>query len=88
MLTVAPGVPFEIELGAAAGSGCVWQLESLPAGMQLVGSEFPPATQAAIAEGAQTFHLRTERSGRFELRFVLRRGWEQVQTEVIDVEAR
>src|SRR5256885_15854345 len=91
MLTVAPGVPFQIELGSAPGSGCLWQLEALPPGMQLVGSDVPPAAQAAIGSGGtQAFHLRTERSGRFELRFVLKRGWEQVpvQTEVIDVESR
>ena len=91
MLTVAPGVPFEIELGAAPGGGYLWQLEALPPGMQLVGSEFPPATQVAIgSDGTQTFHLRTECSGRFELRFVLKHGWEPapLQTRVIDVEAR
>jgi predicted secreted protein len=91
MLSVAHGVPFEVTLGSAPSTGYQWQLPVLPAGVELVGSDFRAPPRAAIGDGGtQVFHLRTTASGRFELHFELKRRWEQqpVQTQVIEVDAR
>ena len=91
MLTVAVGAPFDVELGSAPTTGYMWQLESVPAGVQLLGTDFSQPPNAAIGDGGtQVFHLKTEHAGRFELRFELKRRWEAtpIQTRQIDVESR
>ncbi len=91
MLTVAAGTPFEVALGSAPSTGYMWQLQSLPTGVQLLGSDFSQPPDAAIGDGGtQIFHLKTERAGRFELLFELKRRWETtpIQTRQIDVDSR
>jgi predicted secreted protein len=91
VLVVKPGVPFDIALGCAPGTGHVWHLTSLPAGVQLLGSDFSQAKDAAVGDPAtQVLHLLTQRSGRFELRFELKRRWEAapVQMKTVEIDSR
>ena len=91
MMIVTTGVPFDIEMGCAPGTGYMWQLPSLPAGIQLVGSGFSQAKNGAVGDpGVQVFHLQTERAGRFELRFELKRRWEaqSVEQRIVEIESR
>jgi predicted secreted protein len=92
LLSVAPGVAFKVELGSAPGStGYEWQPDALPEGMKVAGSTFSLPASAAVGDGgAQAFLLVTERTGRFRLRFVLKRRWESepIQVREIEVESR
>jgi predicted secreted protein len=92
LLNVAPGVPFKVELGSAPGSsGYEWQPAALPEGVKLTGSTFSLPVGAAVGDGGvQSFQLVAERTGRFKLRFVLKRRWESepIQVREIEVESR
>jgi len=82
MVTVKPGEAFDIELGSAPGTGYVWHLAALPAGVVLAGSDFAQAAEAAVGDpGVQRFRLRAESTGQFELRFELKRRWEALVLE-------
>jgi len=90
MLTVESGVKFDIELASGPSTGYTWQLQSLPEGVLLLGSDFVQASQAKIGDGGlQVFHLKTQRPGRFRLLFVRKRKWETepIETKQIDVDA-
>ena len=91
MLNVAPGVPFDVEIGATPTTGYVWQLPELPSGIELVGSDFRPGPSNRPGDGGpQVFHLRTQQPGHFRLLFILKRRWEAeaVQSKLIEIEAR
>jgi predicted secreted protein len=91
MMIVAIGMAFDIELGCAPATGYMWQLQSLPAGVHLVGSDFSNAKDAAVGDpGVQVFHLKTERAGRFDVHFELKRRWEPqaVEQRTVEIESR
>jgi predicted secreted protein len=91
MLTVVAGTPFDVELGAGPSTGYMWQLESPPLGVQLLGNDFKQPPSAAIGDGGtQVFNLRAEHAGHFKLHFQLKRRWETsaIQSQVIEVDAR
>jgi hypothetical protein len=62
----------------------------LPPGVELLGGDAPAATDQAGERDGQLFRLVANEPGRFELRFVLKRLWEQdpIEIRVIEVEAR
>jgi predicted secreted protein len=91
MLTVESGAPFDVELGSGPSTGYTWQLQSLPEGILLLGSDFVPVPEARIGDGGmQVFHLAPQRPGRFSLLFVRKRKWETepIETRLIDVDVR
>jgi predicted secreted protein len=92
LLSVAPGVPFKVELGSAPGStGYEWQPEVLPEGVRLLGSTFSLPAGAAVGDGGvQSFQLVADRTGRFRLHFVLKRRWESeaMQRREFELESR
>jgi predicted secreted protein len=86
MMTVAEGQPFDIELTSTPSSGYVWELAP-PESVRLLATEFHPAPDSQIGgPGSQVFRLTTDRSGRFELHFQLKRRWESKPIETHDVE--
>jgi predicted secreted protein len=90
-MDVETGVPFDVELGSAPTTGYAWELLSLPAGLELLGSDFSLPAAAAIGDGGvQVFHLRASRAGHFELRFVLKRRWQTqpIQERIVEIESR
>jgi predicted secreted protein len=91
MLTVAAGATFAVDFGSAPSTGYVWQVASLPEGVQLLGSDYsqPPGT-AIGGGGTQVFRLKTTHAGNFLVRFELKRRWEPapIQTREIEVAAR
>ena len=90
MLDVEAGTPFEVRLGAAPPTGYGWEIAHPPPGVELLGGD-APALEAAVQGGdGQLFRLVASHPGRFELRFLLKRGWEQepIEIRVVEVEAR
>jgi hypothetical protein len=71
------GIPFEVRVAATPTTGDGWEIAALPPGVELLGSD-----QSA-------FRLRATHPGRFELRFVAKRRWEQepIEIRVVAIEA-
>ena len=91
MITVESGAKFDVELASGPSAGYTWQLQSLPEGILSLGSDFVPASLAAIGDGgSEVFHLQAQRPGRYTLSFVRKRRWETepIETKLIDVEAQ
>jgi hypothetical protein len=89
MLEVEVGVPFDVRLGAVPGSGYGWEIAHLPPGVELLGAG--PVDDGISAErDDQVFRLVAGAPGRLELRFLLKRRWEQepIEIRVVEVEAR
>jgi hypothetical protein len=82
VVTAEVGIPFEVRLVATPTTGDGWEVAALPSGVELLGS-------AARTENQSVFQLRAGHPGRFEVRFVAKRRWEQerIEIRVIAVEA-
>jgi hypothetical protein len=90
MLEVEAGTPFEVRPGAAPPTGHGWEIAHPPPGVELLGGD-APGGEATTGDGeGQLFRLVASHPGRFELRFLLKRGWEQepIEIRVVQVEAR
>ena len=90
-LAVTVGEPFEVEFDAPAGTGYAWQLDALPAGLELSRREARPSGAAALGGAASVvFHLRATQQGHVTLTFRLGRSWEAaaVREELVEIEAR
>ena len=91
MLTVKMGTPFDVKLASGPSTGYIWELQSLPEGVLLLGSDYSESDPATIGGGGtQVFHLETQRPGRFNLVFVHKRRWETepIETRLIEVDSR
>ena len=91
MLTVAAGAPFDVELGVAPNIGCMWEPVALPDGVRLLATRFSERLEPPVEDaGTQVFELQALQRGRLQLRFVLKRRWEQtpIQSRSIDVDVR
>jgi predicted secreted protein len=95
MLEVEAGTAFEVHLGEAPTTGYGWELAHLPPGVELIGAGPTSADAAGDDEPGgqaddQAFRLIVTAPGRFELRFVLKRRWEQepIEIRVVEVDAR
>jgi Chagasin family peptidase inhibitor I42 len=82
VVTADVGIPFEVRLAATPTTGDGWEVAALPPGVELLGS-------AAGTENESVFQLRAGHPGRFEVRFVAKRRWEQepIEIRVVAVEA-
>jgi predicted secreted protein len=90
-LDVRVAAPFDVPLGSAPGAGYTWQLDAVPDGIELLGSDFSSRADAPVGDPAtQVFHLRAGRAGQFVLNFVLKRRWEAaaVETREVEINAR
>jgi len=91
MMLAQIGLPFAIELKSGPGTGYQWQLAAIPEGIELLGSEYQPAPDAQIGDPAtQVFRLRASKAGRYSLRFLLKRTWENesIRETVVDVDVK
>jgi len=82
VVTADVGIPFEVRLDATPTTSDGWEVAALPPGVELLGS-------AAGADKQSVFQLRAGHAGRFEVRFVAKRRWEQepIDIRVVAVEA-
>jgi predicted secreted protein len=79
------GEPFDVDLGAPPTTGYGWEITHIPPGVELLDG-----TGEAASDGApQVFRLVASHPGRFELRFLLKRRWEQepIEIRLVEVEA-
>lgn len=91
VLDVLVAAAFDVPLGSAPSTGYQWQLDAVPDGIELLGSDYAQPPDAQIGDaGTQVFHLRAGRAGHFVLTFVLKRRWEAspIETQQIEVRAR
>jgi predicted secreted protein len=91
IVTAEAGRPFEVRLGAAPTTGYGWEITHLPPGVELLGSDFEIDAGAATGDGGtQVFRLLASHAGRYELRFLLKRRWEQepIEIRLVEVVAR
>ena len=77
-IAVAVGEEFEIRLQGNPSAGYVWELDSLPEGIELSGSESVPPDPANKPgdPSTQVFRFGSRESGEKVLEFVLKRPWE------------
>ena len=82
VVTADVGIPFEVRLGATPTTSDGWEVAALPPGVELLGSE-------AGGDDQSVFRLRAGHPGRYEVRFVAKRRWEQepIDIRVVAVEA-
>ncbi|HEX5015780.1 MAG TPA: protease inhibitor I42 family protein [Candidatus Limnocylindrales bacterium] len=85
-MTADVGIPFDIRLAATPTSGDGWEVAALPPGVELLGSE---SAREPGSGDPSVFRLRAGHAGRFEVRFVAQRRWEQepIEIRVVAVEA-
>ena len=86
-MAVDAGIPFEVKLGSAPTTGYGWEIAHLPSAVELLGTDvLAPAGDTVDGEGVQVFRLVASQPGRYELRFLLKRRWEQEPIEIRVVE--
>jgi predicted secreted protein len=84
------GAPFEVELDSAPTTGYGWEIAHLPPGVDLLGSDFTASPDGEAGDGGvQVFRLVANHPGHYELRFLLKRRWEQepIDLKVVEVES-
>jgi predicted secreted protein len=87
VVDVKAGAPFDVRLASAPTTGYGWEIAHLPPAVDLLGSDFDISADAAVGDGGvQVFRLVASQPGRYELRFVLKRRWEQEPMEIRVVE--
>jgi predicted secreted protein len=84
------GAPFAVELASAPTTGYGWEIAHLPPGVDLLGSDFTASPDAEVGDGGvEVFRLVANHPGHHELRFLLKRRWEQepIDIKVVEVES-
>jgi predicted secreted protein len=88
---VAVGQAFTVRLQSTPTTGYVWQVQSLPEGVQLSGSDFESGRHAPPGSPlTQVFRFRVVKAGQYTVTLVLKRQWESqpIQTHLVTVDAR
>ncbi|MFI8817957.1 MULTISPECIES: protease inhibitor I42 family protein [unclassified Streptomyces] len=76
--SVGPGDEVVLRLPENPGTGRLWQVESLPPGLETTGGSFAPGSRAIGASGTRTLRFRALGAAQSEQRLDLaeRRPWE------------
>ena len=91
IIRVPVGGEFSVRLESSPTTGYVWDVETLPESVELLGSEYeksagehPPGDP-----GIQAFRFRAQKAGEHEIQFVLKRQWENnvIKSHTVKVEA-
>ena len=90
MITVAANEEFTISLKSIATAGYLWNVDSLPDGIQLLGTENEKPTGDTKPGDStnQSFRLRAHKPGEYKLNFRLGRPWENKAIESRTVTVR
>lgn len=83
MITVAADEEFTISLKSIATAGYLWKVDSLPEGIQLLGTENEkPAGDVKPGDSTgQIFRFRAHKTGEHRIVFKLGRPWENKAIE-------
>ncbi len=90
-ITVAVDHEFSISLESIATAGYLWKIESLPDGIQFLGSknEKPAGDMKPGDSIIQVFRFRALKAGEHTITFALARPWESkaIETRTVTVKA-
>jgi len=87
--SVDRGQPFTVELPAAGAAGYRWQVASLPAGVQLVGTEYRVKPGSGVGgSGTQVLRFTAAEPGLHRIELVYQRPWESEAAELQSVDVR
>jgi predicted secreted protein len=83
MLAVAVDEEFTVSLQSIATAGYLWKVESLPNGIQLLGTEHEKlAGDTKPGDSTvQIFRFRAHKTGEHQIKFALGRPWENKAIE-------
>ena len=82
-IIVTVGEEFKERLESTPTTGYVWEVQTLPEGIQLLGSDYEKSS-SGIRPGdpvTQVFRFRTLKAGEHIITFVLKRQWESNAVE-------
>jgi predicted secreted protein len=90
IISVAVNDEFTISLKSIATAGYLWKIESLPEGIQLLGTENEKlAGDRKPGDSThQIFRFRAQQTGEHEINFMLGRPWENKAVEAKTVTVR
>ena len=77
-ITVAVAQEFAVRLKSTPTTGYIWEVQKLPEGIQLSGSDYEKLG-SDIKPGApvtQAFRFKVQKAGEYTITFVLKRRWE------------
>lgn len=82
-IIVAGGGEFTVRLKSTPTTGYVWEVHTLPEGVELLGSDYEkPATGIQAGNPViQVFQFRAQRAPKHKINFVLKRRWESNAVE-------
>ena len=91
-ILVAVGGEFTVRIKSTPTTGYVWEVQSLPKSVQLLGSDYEkPASRVQPGDPAiQVFRFRAQRAGEHTITFVLKRQWESkaIESHTVTVRAK
>ena len=89
---VAVGEEFTVCLKSTPTTGYVWEMHTLPEGLQLLGSDYEkPASGVQPGDPViQVFRFRAQKAGEYISTFVLMRQWEgnAIEFHTVTVKAK
>ena len=87
---VPVGGEFSVRLESTPTTGYVWDVETLPESIELLGSEYeqPAGERPPGDPGTQAFRFRARNPGEHLIHFVLKRQWESkaINSHTVKVE--
>jgi inhibitor of cysteine peptidase len=90
-IKVPVGGEFSVRLESNPTTGYVWDVETLPEGVELLGSEYEKSAgdRPPGDPGSQAFRFRARNAGEHLIHFALKRQWESkaIKSHIVKVEA-
>ena len=88
-IRIPVGEEFSVRLESTPTTGYMWNVNTLPEGIQLLGSEYEKPTGDRPGDpGIQAFRFRALRAGEHLINFALKRPWEKnpIRSRTVRVE--
>jgi len=88
-ITVSVGKEFAVRLKSTPTTGYVWEVQSLPESIRLLGSDYEkPADGRPGDSMTHAFRFQALKTGEHTITFALRRQWERDAIESLMVEIK